>query len=347
MTEGLSDDLTEDGRLVGAADAGRPGPSRLRVNIALQGGGSHGAFAWGVLDRLLEEDDLEIPGVVGTSAGAMNAVMLAAGLASGGHEGARSLLDAFWDRVSHEGAPRFGPATFAMFGPAAAAWAWAAAEVWGRAFSPYQFNPLNYNPLRRILEQLVDFSLLRDGRVKLFLCATNVLTGDLRVFDQTEIGPDHVLASACLPTVFQAVRIGDDYYWDGGYLGNPAIFPVIYNTTCEDVLIIQINPRSITRLPTTPQEIADRVNTISFNSSLQRELRAITFVSGLVEEGVLDATRFKRLNVHMIDAEEELRGLGAQSKFDTDPRFLAELRAIGRRRASEWLARNGALASTP
>jgi NTE family protein len=313
----------------------------LRSNIALQGGGSHGAFAWGVLDRLLEEEELDIPGIVGTSAGAMNAVLLAAGLSTGGRQAARELLRAFWVRVSENPRPQFPWAAFPTFEPAH--WAipqtfgWIALEIWSRFLSPYQFNPLDVNPLRDILQELVDFDSLRHGEAKLFLCATNVLTGKLCIFDKDEIGPEHVLASACLPTLFQAVRIGENYYWDGGYMGNPPIFPVIYNTSCNDVMIIQINPIGIDHVPRSPQDIADRMSTLSFNSSLQRELRAINFVSRLIDEGALDRSRFKRLNVHVVQAEEVMRGLSAHSKFDVTPRFISTLHALGRERMADWL----------
>jgi NTE family protein len=312
----------------------------LKINIALQGGGSHGAFAWGVLDRLLEEPDLELPGIVGTSAGAVNAVLLAAGLSTGGRQGARDLLRKFWVRISET---PYAPIPWISFPLPFIGWpippslGWIAVEMWSRLFSPYQFNPLDVNPVRDILKELVDFSALRQAQTKLFLCATNVLTGKLCIFDNAEIGSDHVLASASLPTLFQAVRIGDNYYWDGGYMGNPPIFPVIYNTSCNDVLIIQINPIRIDRLPTTPQDIADRINTLSFNSSLLRELRAIHFVSRLVDEGVLDGSRFKRLYIHIVEAEEFMRRLNVHSKFDTKPEFILKLHTLGREKMNEWM----------
>jgi NTE family protein len=268
-------------------------------------------------------------------------VLLAAGLAAGGRPGARELLRAFWVRVSEKpySQPLWGSFPVAEL----ANWAipqaigWIALEMWTRFLSPYQFNPLDTNPLRDILRELVNFSVLRDSAAELFLCATNVLTGKLCIFDKNEIGTEHVLASACLPTLFQAVRIGEHFYWDGGYMGNPPIFPVIYNTSCNDVLIVQINPIGIDEVPRTPQDIADRMNTLSFNSSLQRELRAINFVSRLVGEGVLDASRFKRLNIHVVEAEAVMRTLNARSKFDVTPRFITMLHALGRDRMSEWL----------
>jgi NTE family protein len=313
----------------------------LRTNIALQGGGSHGAFAWGVLDRLLEEEALELPGIVGTSAGAINAVLLTAGLATGGRQGARELLRAFWTRVSEKPHPPFPWLAFPALDSASwlipSSLGWIALEMWSRFFSPYQFNPLDVNPLRNMLRELVDFDVLRRAKEKLFLCATNVLTGKICIFENAEIGPEHVLASACLPTLFQAVQIGENYFWDGGYMGNPPIFPVIYNTSCNDVMIIQINPIGINRVPKSPQDIADRMNTLSFNSSLLRELRAINFVSRLVDEGILDNSRFKRLNIHVVQAEEVMRGLSAHSKFDTQPQFIATLHRLGREKMIEWL----------
>jgi NTE family protein len=312
----------------------------LKINIALQGGGSHGAFAWGVLDRLLEEQDLELPGIVGTSAGAVNAVLLAAGLSTGGRQGARELLRVFWERISEKPyaqTPWMGFPLPSLSWPIPPSLTWIAVEMWSRFFSPYQFNPLDVNPLRDILKELVDFGALRHGQAKLFLCATNVLTGKLCIFDNAEIGPEHVLASACLPTMFQAIQIGDNYYWDGGYMGNPPIFPVIYNTSCDDILIIQINPIAIERVPKSPQDIADRMNTLSFNSSLLRELRAISFVSRLVEEGVLDRSRFKRLNIHIVEAEDVMRGLSVHSKFDTKPQFISTLHKLGRDKMGEWI----------
>ena len=292
---------------------------------------------------------MELPGIVGTSAGAINAVLLTAGLAKGGRHGARQLLHSFWTQVSERPRSPFAWAPNGHFPwtafPAlySANWmippsiGWIAVEMWSRFFSPYQFNPLDVNPLRDILQELVDFNALRKAEEKLFLCATNVLTGKICIFENAEIGPEHVLASACLPTLFQAVQIGENYYWDGGYMGNPPIFPLIYNTSCNDVMIIQINPIRINHVPKSPQDIADRMNTLSFNSSLLRELRAINFVSRLVDEGVLDSSRFKRLNIHVVEAEEVMNDLSAHSKFDTEPQFISSLHMLGRKKMIEWL----------
>ena len=320
-------------------------PATRRINVALQGGGSHGAFSWGVLDRLLEDPRIEIDGISGTSAGAMNATVLAYGLANGGKDEARRALGAFWRKISER----------AWASPLQYTWldrltgcanmdlspAWLIFDFLTRFFSPYQFNPSNLNPLRDVLMQTVDFEVLkRNTGVKLFLCATNVLSGRIRVFSANEISVQTVLASSCLPQLFQAVEIDGEYYWDGGYMGNPPIYPLIYETDTSDVLIIRINPIRIPEVPTTAHEILDRVNTLSFNSSLMREMRAIEFVTQLIDEGALDSTRYRRILIHSIDAEAEMSRLGASSKLNADWSFLRELFELGRARAHAWLDTN-------
>ena len=333
-------------------------PQRKRINLALQGGGTHGAFTWGVLDRLMEDDRLEIDGICGTSAGAINAAVLASGLAQGGASGARASLDRFWrevsaaalwsplhptplDRVLSPGNMDFSPA-------------WLLYDSLSRMISPYVANPSGINPLRAPLEAVVDFELLRRvSQLKLFLCATNVKTGRIKVFADREIGPDAVLASACLPSLFQAVEIDGEAYWDGGYLGNPPIFPLIYGTGSEDILIIQINPITINHVPRTATEILDRINELSFNSSLMGEMRAIHFVQRLLEDDRVprfverlfgdDGTargRYKDLKIHTIDAEAEMRPLGYSSKLNTDLDFLLWLFELGRERADRFLERH-------
>ena len=320
-------------------------PATRRINIALQGGGSHGAFSWGVLDGLLEDGRIEIDGISGTSAGAVNATVLGYGLASYGREGARRALEIFWREI----------ANLARLSPVQPSWldrmtgwhtmnlsaAWLVFDHLTRFFSPYELNPCNLNPVRDILLKMVDFELLRNCRnPKLFLCATNVLSGRIRVFTNQDIGVSAVLASSCLPHLFQAVKIDGEYYWDGGYMGNPPIYPLIYQTDTSDVLIIRINPIRIPEVPTTAREILDRVNTLSFNSSLMREMRAIDFVTRLIDEGALDPARYRRMFIHNIDAEPEMVRLSASSKFNADWAFLRELFALGRQRASEWSAAN-------
>ena len=315
---------------------------RKTINLALQGGGSHGAFAWGVLDRLLESDLFEIEGVVGTSAGAMNAAVLAHGLAVGGNDGAREALRRFWhgvaqsarfsplqpsplDRVMQPGSMQYSP-TYLMFG------------LLTQVLSPYQLNPANLNPLRDLLGSILDCKDLRGcTSVKLFICATNVLRGKLRVFQNQDVSIDAVLASACLPFLFQAVEVDGEHYWDGGYMGNPPIYPLIYDCDSRDVLVVQINPIRIEAVPTTAYAIMDRVNTLSFNSSLMREMRAIHFVGKLLDKGFDDNGRLKRMLIHTVDAEAELRDFGASSKLNGDWDFLQRLFDLGRARAEAFI----------
>ena len=322
-----------------------PTPTTRRISVALQGGGSHGAFSWGVIDRLLEDARIEIRGISGTSAGAMNATVLAYGLVSGGQNQARRALETFWRRISERAWA--SPLRHAWLSPVTGyanmdlSPAWLIFDFLTRVFSPYQFNPCNLNPLRDVLTETVDFDVLkRNAGVKLFLCATNVLSGRIRVFSNKEITVQTVLASSCLPQLFQAVEIDGEYYWDGGYMGNPPIYPLIYETDTRDVLIIRINPIRIPKVPTTAYEILERVNTLSFNSSLMREMRAIDFVSRLIDEGALDSARYRRMLIHSIDAEGEMSQLGASSKFNADWDFLRELFELGRARADTWLRMN-------
>ncbi|MDP2331485.1 MAG: patatin-like phospholipase family protein [Reyranella sp.] len=314
-----------------------------RINLALQGGGAHGAYTWGVLDRLLDEERIEVEAISGTSAGAMNAAVFADGMGRGGRDEARRALDAFWTNISQ--ASQTGPLQPTPFDLYASGWnldhsaAFVAFDMLTRMLSPYQLNPTNLNPLRGVLERSVDFKRLEGCRsVKLFISATNVKSGKVRVFQSGEITPDVLLASACLPFLFQAVTVEGDPYWDGGYMGNPAIFPLIYGTGTQDVVIVQINPLGCDRVPTTAAEIMNRVNEISFNSSLMREMRAISFVTDLIDQQKLDSNTYKRVNVHWIESERQMRGLGVSSKLNARMDFLLHLKAIGRQAADEWLA---------
>jgi NTE family protein len=315
------------------------------INLALQGGGAHGAFAWGVLDRLLEDERIAFEGLSATSAGAMNAVTLAYGMSLGGREGAKKALMQFWRRVAHAG----------MVSPLQPTWFERAAhnhslesspaflmfDLVSRLYSPYQFNPLNFNPLRHVLEQTVDFERLRkDCAVKLFISATNVRSGKVKVFGNDEISADAVLASACLPFMFQAVNINGESYWDGGYMGNPAIFPLIYKCESRDIVILHINPIERMEVPTTARDILNRINEISFNSSLMREMRAIAFVTKMIDDGVIEDGAMKRMLIHAIEAQDFMRDLGVSSKMNADWEFLTHLRDVGRERAEHWLAEN-------
>jgi NTE family protein len=319
-------------------------PAEKTINLALQGGGAHGAFTWGVLDRLLEDERIGYEGISATSAGAMNATVLAYGIAVGGREGARKALASFWRRVSHA----------AAFGPLQPTWidralgnrsleaspAFVLFDLMTRLFSPYQFNPMNFNPLRQVLEQTVDFEAIRkaDCPIKLFLSATNVRTGKVKLFDNSTLSADAVLASGCLPFMFQAVEIGGEHYWDGGYMGNPAIFPLIYNCRSADVLVVHINPLEREELPRNATEIMNRINEISFNSSLMREMRAISFVTRLIEENEGLGNKLRHMLVHAIAADDVMGRLGVASKLNADWEFITWLRDVGRERAEKWLA---------
>jgi NTE family protein len=320
----------------------RPSPETTRhLDLALQGGGSHGAFTWGVLDRLLEDEDIRFSGISGTSAGALNAAVMATGFHRGRRPGAREALAEFWGDVSRSGA---------IFSPFSAGQAtlhdslqldrlpgyqWVSSFF--RSFSPYQFNPLNLNPLRDVLRRHVAVDALHGCKLNLFITATNVTTGQARVFTRPEVTIDALLASACLPFIFQAVEIDGEPYWDGGYTGNPAIYPLIYNTEALDILLVRINPLVREGTPTRSEDILDRLSEITFNASLMGEMRAIAFVSRLMREGKLDAGRYKDLRLHMVSDDEGLAPLGANTKFNTDRAFLERLCEMGRAAADRWL----------
>ena len=324
-----------------AAGAGRGTPRKAAaravaavrmVNLALQGGGSHGAFTWGVLDRLLEDGRLGIEAVSGASAGAMNAAVLAHGWAEDGRDGARAALERFWAAVGAGGSV-FGTE---ILGP------WAA--LLAHSFSPYQFNPANLNPLRAILETHIDFDRLRRASpLKLFIAATNVRSGQVRVFGTGELSADVLLASACLPSVFQAVEIDGEHYWDGGFMADPPLFPFFYECTARDLLLVMVNPLSRETVPRLPGDILDRVNEISFNAALVSEMRAIAFVQKLLRDGWLQAryrSRLKDVLVHAVRADGVLSDLGTDSKFRTAPSFLRDLRERGRQAAQAWLEKD-------
>ncbi|HVZ43902.1 MAG TPA: patatin-like phospholipase family protein [Ramlibacter sp.] len=314
------------------------------VNLALQGGGAHGAFAWGVLDRMIEDGRIAFEGISATSAGAMNAAVLAWGWTKGGRDGARHALTEFWRDVSHTGmqySPYRGLSWLSQFGMQALdnSFTFALGEMWTRMFSPYELNPANFNPLRSILDRHVDFAALRAGSaIKLFLCATNVETCKVRIFEAADVTADAVLASACLPFLFQAVEIEGQYYWDGGYMGNPAIFPLIYDCDARDVVIVHLNPVVREGCPRTAAQIMNRINEVSFNSSLMREMRAIAFVTSLIERGKLSDREFKKMLIHSIRCDEEMLHHGVASKFNPDWGFLCHLRDKGREYAEAWLA---------
>lgn len=324
-------------------EAGRPRP---RLNLALQGGGSHGALTWGVLDALLEDGQWQFDGVSGTSAGAMNAVALAHGFAQAAQQHkdpedahlagcalARESLTRLWEGVGALGSLTWGTPLSA---------ANPLVGMMSQWFSPYQTNPLGINPLRKLLEREVDFSLLCSARTgvvgpKVFVCATNVRTGRGEIFFGPRLSADAVMASACLPMLFKAVEIEGEAYWDGGYSGNPALHPLIYQTETSDILLVQINPVEHLDVPNSASEIMERMSEVTFNASLLAELRAIEFVRRLLAEGKLDARRYKSVRMHRIDGGSVLAPFGADSKLRADLAFVRKLFALGRTAGQEWL----------
>ncbi|MEC5397469.1 patatin-like phospholipase family protein [Uliginosibacterium sp. H1] len=321
---------------------------RRIVNLALQGGGAHGAFAWGILDGLLEDDRLDFEAITATSAGSMNAVIVAQGLREGGPPRARELLDGFWGRIADIGSMYSPIRPFMWELPFGREWevdgtfSYRIFEAMTRMFSPYQLNPRNFHPLRDLLEETVNFDLLRDDKgPKVFLSATNVNTGRVRVFRNEELTLDVVAASACLPFLFHAVEIDGQHYWDGGYLGNPALFPLNRHTVTPDLIIVHLNPLTRERLPRTPHEIFDRINEVSFNSSLLAELRHIAHIQRMLDLGwIKEEAHVKRMYIHAIRADDALSEYSIGSKLSPDRRFLLRLREQGRACAEAWLAEN-------
>lgn len=325
--------------------------ARKTISLALQGGGSHGAFTWGVLDRLLEHGGLDIRAATGASAGAMNAVALAAGMLEGDSTAVRAKLEAFWRGVSRSsGHGVFGDDNVWLSAFDPTRWmrdtpAWKAMEGfagnWSANVSPYDFNPLDLNPLRDLLNDQIDFSALRErSPLKLFVGATAVHTGKVAVFRESELTSAHVMASACLPHLFHAVEIDGEPYWDGGYTANPPIWPLFYEDTPDDILLVTVNPFVRKGTPRTPVEIMDRLNEISFNATLAAELRSAAFVARLIDEGMLaDGAkgRYRRMNLHAVIADGRLDDLSAASKSDTSWDRLQDLKLRGRAAADDWL----------
>ena len=323
--------------------ASTPMVGEKMINLALQGGGSHGAFTWGVLDRLLEDERIAFDGITATSAGGVNAVLLADGLAAGGREGARQIMLKFWKKMSDTTsasiiAPSFLDKLNPNFGLENSP-GYVMVDIISRFMSPYQLNPMDANPMRDLLDEVVNFERVRQQRVvKLFLSATNVRTGKVAVFPNKEITAEHVLASACLPFMMRAPVIDGEAYWDGGFMGNPAIFPVIYGCDSADVLLVHLTPTERVELPTNSRAILNRMQEISFNSSLMREMRAVAFVTQMIDDGKL--TGGKRMFIHLIEAEDIIRELSGSSKMNAEWRFLMHLFEIGRDRADKWIAAN-------
>jgi NTE family protein len=325
-----------------AIDATERGP--VLVDLALQGGGSHGAFTWGVLDRLLEEPWIKIEAISGTSAGAMNAAVLVDGWSRGGADDARAALDTYWRRVSRAAA--FSPLQRSPLERLMGRWtldtspAYLAIDLMSRVFSPYDLNPIGFNPLRQILAESIDFERLAASPIKLFITATNVHTGRGRIFRNSQITPDVLLASACLPTMFQAVEIDGEAYWDGGFAGNPTITPLVRESDAHDTILVQINPRERLNTPRTAGDILDRLNEISFNSPLMKELRMIALLRQAADPGRGEGARWAGMRTHRI-MTDKLAEFGASSKLNAEWEFLAMLKAEGRKSAGDFLTSCG------
>jgi NTE family protein len=330
-------------RAFGGDKPGKP-KGKKRINLALQGGGTYGAFTWGVLDHLLEDDRLTVEGISGTSAGAVNAVMLADGLTRGGPDEARKRLADFWRAASVGGdLPAVQRAVtnqlFSMLPTEGSTFKWLSA--WSQSLSPYDINPLNINPLKDLIERFVDFEALRADPRQIFIAATNVQTGRLHIFPHDKISAEAVMASACLPAVFRAVEIDGVPYWDGGYLGNPVLYPFFRSTDTEEVLIVQINPLERKKIPHSTRDIMARVSEITFNSALMGELRAIEFVNRLIEQGRLPhgtgPNEYRHIKVHRIVLEGLGERFAAAGKLRNDYETFELLRKLGQRAARRFL----------
>lgn len=315
------------------------------IAIALQGGGAHGAFTWGVLDRLLDEPSIRFEAISGTSAGAMNAVILASGLISGGRPGAQALLAAFWRRIAEAG--RLSPFRRTWLDHLDGGWSldrspWLAIMDMARQFvSPYQTNPLGLNPLQEVLESLVDFQALRSqDRISVHVAATNVQTGQATLFATPEIDARRVMASACLPFLFQAVEIDGVPYWDGGYTSNPPLLPLLKCRSARNLVVVPINPPFRAGTPRTSREIFNRINEITFNASLNHNLESLARINALIDQGEIDEATYRRLKLHVIESDAEFHRLAASTKFNTEWDFLVYLRDLGRRTAQSWLAQS-------
>lgn len=320
-----------------------------QINLALQGGGAHGAFTWGVLDRLLEEDDVEISAISGTSAGALNGAALKSGLDVGGNEAARENLDWLWSRIGASHDTSFPDWFYGGFDAGQISRLlkhspfFSVADTWGRLTSPYMYGPFYAHPLRPIVDEFNFDRVCSTTLPDLFICATNVRSGKIRVFSGPEITTDAILASGCLPTIFKAVELVDpksgvkEAFWDGGYTGNPALYPLFRPDLPQDIVIVNINPLYRPELPQTPHEIQNRLNEISFNSSLFRELRAISFVQQLFDEGRMDGSAMKVPRIHMIADDVLMNDLTVATKLIPIRRVLDELKVAGRRAAAAFL----------
>lgn len=329
-----------------APEAPEAAPARatVLVDLALQGGGSHGAFTWGVLDRFLEEPWLKIDGVSGTSAGAMNAAVMSFGYAKSGAEGAREALTSFWTKVSE--AARYSPFQRGPMDKLLGRWTldnsplFVAMDLMSRLVSPYDLNPGGGNPLQAILEEVIDFDLVKTSPIKLFITATSVRTGRGKVFRNADLSPNVLLASACLPTLFQAVEIDGEHYWDGGYSGNPTMTPLVRELDSDDTILIPINPVEREETPNTAREILNRLNEVSFNAVLLKELRMMALMRKVADPGNTEGALWAKMRIHMVP-NNVMGTLGYSSKLNAEWEFLSMLRDEGRASAQAFLDAHG------
>ncbi len=311
------------------------------VNLALQGGGAHGALTWGVLDALLEDGRLQLEAISGTSAGAMNAVVLAYGMLEGGNEGARAALEKYWTAVAE--AMPLAATTSAGDGQGVALTpAFKSMLRWANYFSPERLNPYDRNPVRDIINAQIDFERLRaHGRIKLFVAATHANSGKLRVFRSPEITADAILASACLPTMNRAVEIDGEPYWDGGYAANPAVFPLFYECRSHDVLLVLLSPLKHRHTPSTIDDIRDRIVEFAFTAAFLREMQMFARLREQFAASLLPLGRFERrigrMNFHLIDAQDFMGELTPETKLAANRQFFTMLKNLGRQRAQRWL----------
>ncbi|ARE38417.1 Ferredoxin reductase [Rhodovulum sp. P5] len=321
-----------------------------RISLALQGGGAHGAFTWGVLDRILQDEEIEIAAVSGTSAGALNGAALKAGLLAGGREAARENLDWLWEQVGAIGDMRIanwlatvtpGSGTISRLMEYSLPFSFT--EAASRMISPYAYGPFYRNPLERIVAQFHYDQVCHRSGPAFYVGATNVTTGKIQIFHGDKITTDAILASACLPTLFQAVETTNpetgeiSAYWDGGYAANPALFPLFDPDLPKDIVIVHINPLDRPGVPVTAQDIQNRINEISFNSSLLRELQGLKMVKDLIASGQLERGSMKEILVHMIADDDMMRDLSVATKIVASPVILYRLKEAGRAAGDRFL----------
>jgi NTE family protein len=319
---------------------------KKKIAIALQGGGAHGAFAWGVLDKLLEDGRFDILGVSGTSAGGMNAASTVQGLIKGGTEEARKTLRDYWT-LMHELSKKISPYSMNPLDKAMGyhnldrSFGYLFMGYLQSHFSPYDLNPYNVNPFFDFLKEFFDFKSIKENTERrIFLGTTHVKTGKIKIFTNKDFCADVLLASACLPFLFQAVQVDGEYYWDGGFIANPAIFPLITECACQDIVMVQLTKTHCEEIPKTKAEIVDRLKEITYNGCLVREMRAIHFITTLIDNGTIPEGKMKRVNMHVIKNEEAFKGLNLSSALNTDWDFLTRLHEAGYKTAEGWIERN-------